>query len=60
MAANGSNIRTYGKRTLTLQFNKRCFKWTFTIAEVSQPLLGADFLRAHSIFVDLKGQRLKI
>ena len=57
-AANGSCIRTFGKRTIPLQFNKRHFQWTFTVAEVSQPLLGADFLRAHSILVDVKGQRL--
>ena len=57
-AANGSCIRTFGKRKIPLQFNKRRFQWTFTVAEVSQPLLGADFLRAHSILVDIKGQRL--
>ena len=49
-AANGSCICTFG-----LQFNKQHFQWTFTVAEVSQPLLGADFLRAHSILVDVKG-----
>ena len=57
-AANGSNICTYGKRTIPLRFNKHCFQWTFTIAQVSQPLLGADFLRAHALLVDIKGQRL--
>ncbi len=57
-AANGSSIHTYGKRAISLQFNDRHFKWTFTIAQVSQPLLGADFLRAHSLLVDIKGQRL--
>ncbi len=57
-AANGSIIRTHRRRTIPLQFNKRHFKWTFTIAEVSQPLLGADFIRAHSILIDVKGQRL--
>ena len=57
-AANGSHIRTFGKPTISLQFNKQRFRWTFTIAAVSQPLLGADFLRAHSILVDVKGQRL--
>ena len=57
-AANGSSIRTYGKRAVSLNFNNRHFRWTFTIAQVSQPLLGADFLRAHSLLVDIKGQRL--
>lgn len=57
-AINSSNIRTFGVRTIPLNFNSCCFKWTFTIADVSQPLLGADFLRAHSLLVDEKGQRL--
>lgn len=45
-AINSSNIRTFGVRTIPLNFNSCCFKWTFTIA---------DFLRA---LVDEKGQRL--
>ncbi|KAK3873158.1 hypothetical protein Pcinc_021809 [Petrolisthes cinctipes] len=43
-ATNGSNIRTYGVHTIPLNFNSWRFKWIFTIADVSQPLLGADFL----------------
>ncbi|KRZ68162.1 hypothetical protein T10_13448 [Trichinella papuae] len=31
--------------------------WTFTVADVSQLLLGADFLRAHSLLLDVKTQR---
>ena len=37
-AANVSNICTYGERTISLIFSKRHFMWTFTIAQVSQPL----------------------
>lgn len=48
-AINSSSIRTFGVRTIPLNFNSCCFKWTFTIA---------DFLRAHSLLVDEKGQRL--
>ena len=51
-AANGSHIRTIGTCTISLWFNKWHFQSTFTIAEVSQPLMGADFLRAHSNLVD--------
>ena len=57
-AANGSNIKAYGTRTIHLLVNTRRFKWTFTIADVSQPLLEADFLRAHALLVDIKGRRL--
>ena len=58
MAANGSSICIYGEHNIPLKFNKRHFQWTFTIAQVSQPLLGADFLRAYSLLVDLKGYHL--
>ena len=32
--------------------------WDIVIAEVSRPLLGADFLRANSLLVDLRGKGL--
>ena len=57
-AANESRIGTFGKCTISLHFDKQHFQWTFTVADVSQPLLGADFLRAHSLLVDVKGQQL--
>ena len=58
VAANGSSIKTYGVRTIPLCFATKKYKWDFIIAEVSRPLLGADFLRANSLLVDLKGKRL--
>ena len=58
VAANGSTIKTYGTRTIPLCFTTKHYKWDFIIAEVSRPLLGADFLRANSLLVDLKGKRL--
>ena len=58
VAANGSSIRTFGKRSISLTFNARCFQWAFVVADVTQPLLGADFLRAFSLLVDIQGQRL--
>ena len=57
-AANGSSIKTYGVRTTTLRLATRQYKWEFIIADVACPLLGADFLRANSLLVDLKGKRL--
>ena len=56
--ANRSNICTFGKRTIPLQFNMRHFNWTFTIAQVSPSLLGANFLSAHSLLIDIKGRSL--
>lgn len=57
-AANGSPIRTYGERDVTLCFEGQRFSWTFVTAKVSNPLLGADFLCAHGLLVDVKNRRL--
>ena len=57
-AANGTPIRSFGKRTIPLMFEGRHYPWEFVIAKVTQPLLGADFLCAHNLMVDVKGQRL--
>ena len=44
-AANNSPITTYGKRSLTLNFGLiRTFQWPFIIADIKNPILGADFL----------------
>ena len=58
MAANGSTIPTFGTRELSLHFAANTYRWKFLLATVARPLLGADFLRAHGLLVDLKGNRL--
>ena len=58
VAANGSTIKTYGTRSIPLWLASKQYRWDFIIAEVSRPLLGADFLRANSLLVDVKGKRL--
>ena len=57
-AANGSPIRTYGTRYIELCFGGHRFGWDFVAAKVSVPLLGADFLCAHGLLVDVKNRRL--
>lgn len=58
-AANGTEIKTYGTKTLVLNLNlRRAFTWTFVIADVNQPILGADFLSYYNLLVDLRGKRL--
>jgi hypothetical protein len=57
-AANGTTIRTYGTRTIPISINNRRYEWSFVIADVTQPLLGADFLSAQGLMVDLRGQLL--
>ena len=56
LAANGSSITT--TRTLCLHFASKTYQWNFLLANVTHPLLGADFLRSHSLLVNLKGRRL--
>ena len=57
-AANGSSIRTFGKRLLQLQFGTKRFTQEFWIADVTQPILGADFFTANHLAVDLANRRL--
>lgn len=58
-AANGTLIRTYGDKTLTLDLGmRRPYRWTFIVADITQPILGADFLEKHNILVDIRNKRL--
>ena len=43
VAANGSKIDTFGTRTMTLDLDFHKFRWPFVLANVSRPMLGADF-----------------
>ncbi|GFR71912.1 retrovirus-related Pol polyprotein [Elysia marginata] len=57
-AANGTTIATYGSRNVSLCFNGRTYTARLIVADIRQPLLGADFFRQHNQLVDLRGQRL--
>ena len=57
-AANGSGIRTYGMSTRHLDFPGVSFTHKFILANVTRPLLGADFFDAHDLCVDFKGKRI--
>ena len=58
-AANGTVIRTYGHRSVTLNLGlRRVFKWVFVIADVQQNILGADFLYHFGILVDVRNKQL--
>ena len=45
LEANGSKIQSFGTKKLTLHFNLGIYPWEFVVAQVSKPLLGADFLK---------------
>lgn len=58
-AANGTRIQTFG--IVTLQPNlgfRREFPWRFIVAEVAQPILGADFLAYYHLLPDIKKKKL--
>lgn len=58
-AANGTPIRTYGSEVKSLNLGlRRQFNWEFLIADVTRPIIGADFLAAFGLMVDLKNKRL--
>ncbi len=58
-AVNNTSIATYGTRSLTLNLGlRRTFHWVFILADVKQPILGADFLRNFGLLVDVRHNRL--
>ncbi|GBP54228.1 Retrovirus-related Pol polyprotein from transposon 297 [Eumeta japonica] len=58
-AANGTEIKTYGLKTLVVDLGlRRSFRWTFVIADVKQPIIGADFLSHFKLLVDLSNRRI--
>ena len=60
MAVNDTPIRTYSKRSLTLNLGlRRSLPWIFNItACIQKPVLGADFLRHFRLLVDVQQHRL--
>ncbi|XP_066957628.1 uncharacterized protein [Macrobrachium rosenbergii] len=58
IAANGTPIRTYGTTTRAISILGHRSHWTFVIADVKFPLLGADFLGHHRLLVNVARQRL--
>jgi hypothetical protein len=52
-AANGSTIHTYGWLSLSLNLGlRRDFTWRFVVTDVTQPLIGVDFLSHFGLLVD--------
>ena len=49
----GQPIRCWGDREVKLTF-----PWRFLLADVAFPIIGVDFLRFHSLSVDVAGGRL--
>ncbi|XP_076749073.1 uncharacterized protein LOC143422379 [Xylocopa sonorina] len=59
--ANGQQISTYGTKLISLNLGlRREFSWRFIIADVSRPIIGADFLHFFNLIVDLRHKRLLV
>ena len=58
IAANGSPIQTYGSQHVVIATANKQYPWEFIIADVSLPLIGADFLAHYHLMVDVAHRRL--
>ena len=60
VAANNTTINTYGnsKRVVNVGL-KREYPWTFIVADVQQPIIGAEFLIHYNLLVDLRSRCLR-
>lgn len=59
-AANGSTIDTFGKKLLNVDLGlRREFPFIiFLIANISKPIIGADFLYKYGLLIDIKNKCL--
>ncbi|GBP18375.1 hypothetical protein EVAR_14768_1 [Eumeta japonica] len=58
-AANGKTINTYGYVNLELNLSlRRAYPWRFVVADVTKPIIGADFLQFYNLMVDIRNRRL--
>ena len=59
VAANNTRISTWGTCKLPLHFGKaKPFTHDFYVADVTEPILGADFFVANRLCIDLHGKQL--
>lgn len=58
-AANGSPIKCYGRKLLTVSLKlRREFTWGFIIADTTHNIIGADFLEYYGLLIDLKRKQI--
>ena len=55
---NGQPIKCWGEERRRLRIGGRQFEWEFLLADVTFPILGVDFLRAHRLAVDVARNKL--
>ena len=60
VAANNSSIHTYGNCKRVVDVGLKCeYPWTFIVADVQQPIIGADFLIHYNLLVDFRSRCLR-
>ena len=57
-AANGTRIAAFGSRVVPLRLGGNTYKHNFVLADVSSPILGADFLGANNLVVNVAARCL--
>jgi len=59
IAANGTLIKTWGKRKSSILLSKgHAFTQEFHLADVTIPILGADFFASNRLAIDMSNKRL--
>jgi len=56
LTADGSTLTCSGSRIMPLRFGTWNCSWTFQLAPVAIPILGADFLQHHDLSVNLRSK----
>ncbi len=56
--ANGRRIPCWGQKSFTVSWDGVQCSWDFLLAGISFPIPGADFLRHHSLLVDVANLRV--
>ena len=60
VAANNTTVNTYGTSRRVVDVGlKRDYAWTCIVADIKQPIIGADFLIQYSLLVNLKSPSLR-
>ena len=57
-AANQTDIKTYGTRTVMLKFGDKLFEHVFTIADLPHRFLGMDFFKQNGLSIDAENEEL--
>jgi len=59
MTADRTAIACWGSRTLHVRVGRHTFEWSFLLAAVAFPIIGADFLAAFDLKVNLRKMQLE-